>query len=418
MIMLHKKLKVVGVTATNGKTSTTTIIDSILRYSQYTTALLGTVVNKIGNYEEKAILTTPESKDLQKLFYKMIEEDIDVCVMEVSSNALELKRVHDVDFDIVAMNNISREHLDQHGSFENYFFYKQKLITEAKKEAIAIINLDDEYASTLLTKTKAQVITFSLKNEIADIYCSDIDINKIQPTFTLHVKQPIHLRNGKTIEQGSHEFTLSIGGYHSVMNATSAICCALCIGVKMNDIINGLKQFGGVERRFQLIYQDEFKVFDDHFANEGNVNATLQSVNMMQYENFNLVYAIRGDRGVQVNLDVIETLIKWKNRLKIKNLIVTAYEDFKIPNNIVTEEEKEIVLKTLDQHEIPYTYYPHLYDAIQHTINKSKQGDIVLLAGCQGMDNGAKTLLNVLKNNSNANCDALEKLVEKRVAGE
>jgi UDP-N-acetylmuramyl tripeptide synthase len=121
-----KKMKVIGITATNGKTTTSFLVETILRNANVKTGLIGSVMNKIGDEIEIAELTTPESLDLQEKFYNMKNQNIDTCVMEVSSSALELCRVSDVDYDIVSFANLAREHIDQHGSFKNYWMAKIK----------------------------------------------------------------------------------------------------------------------------------------------------------------------------------------------------------------------------------------------------------------------------------------------------
>ena len=138
-----QKLKTIGITATNGKTSTAFMTNAILENHGFKTGLMGTIVVKIGDYAEPSDLTTPESLDLHRFFKQMVDEEVTHATMEVSSSALELNRVGNVDFDIVTLNNISREHIDLHASFENYLEFKSGLIRNAEKGQIAILNLDD-----------------------------------------------------------------------------------------------------------------------------------------------------------------------------------------------------------------------------------------------------------------------------------
>src|SRR5699024_4454311 len=116
-----KSMKMIGITATNGKTTTSFITNTILEGHKLNTGLIGTVKVKYGDYVEPAVLTTPESLDLHRYFSEMVRHNISHTTMEVSSSALELNRVGNVDFDIVTLNNISREHIDLHGSFEEYY---------------------------------------------------------------------------------------------------------------------------------------------------------------------------------------------------------------------------------------------------------------------------------------------------------
>lgn len=406
------KLKVVGITATNGKTTTTMMLDSILNKNNFKTALLGTVVNKVGDEIEKSVLTTPESKELQALFHKMVRKQVDVCTMEVSSAAQELKRVQDVDFDIVIMNNISKEHMEQHGSFENYFFHKKKLVTQAKKDAVVILNKDDNLVCELATQTEAQVFTYSIVDSSATVFCEKYDIQNA--TFTLVINEKIGNCNPQKVD-----FKLKTGGLHSITNAISAIIAALVLNVDVEIIKSGIFEFSGVERRFQLIYDETFKVYDDHFANEGNVSATLKSISLMKYQQLIFVWAIRGNRGSEINFDVLNTMLKWKHALNINHFIVTSYTDFDIKNNVVSDQEKQFVFEFLTQNNISFTYKDKLHDAIALAIDVTKTNDLVVLAGCQGMDNGARLLCDILKSrNIIDETHLLNKIVDSRVAGE
>lgn len=413
-----KKIKVVGVTATNGKTSTSTLLNTILEENKYKTALLGTVVNKIADSYEKAIMTTPESKDLQKMFSKMVSCNVDVCTMEVSSAAQELKRVNDVDFDIVVMNNISKEHLEQHGTFEEYFKHKQKLVTQAKKEAISILNIDDESIKTLVSKTESKVITYSMNDENATIYCNEFNIQAKEPTFTITVN-PQATQIIETLIPQTVQFSIRLQGFHSIMNALSTVIVAMVLGIDNTTIQNGLSNFHGVERRFQRIYNENFEIYDDHFANEGNVIATMRSISLMKYNKLTIVLAIRGSRGKEVNQDVLDAMLSWKNELNIERLIITSYSDFDIINNEVKENEKEFVLEYLNRNNISYEYIETLKSAIEKAVDLVDDKDIVLLAGCQGMDNGAKVLQEVLLNKKIIDKNhELNSIVNMRIAGE
>ena len=158
-----RDMDVIGVTATNGKTTTTFILDSIYENAGYRTGIIGSILTKINDKRELAYLTTPESLDLQRIFSDMKNENTEKVVMEVSSSALELSRVNDVDFDIVSFNNFSREHIDQHGSYERYWQVKSSLVKNAKPDATAVLNIDNDKIRSLQNSTLAMVITISVK---------------------------------------------------------------------------------------------------------------------------------------------------------------------------------------------------------------------------------------------------------------
>lgn len=387
-----RKLRMVGITATNGKTTTSYILDHIYSMAGYRTGLIGSVVIKVGDRFVHSELTTPESSDLQLIFSEMVEEKIERTVMEVSSSALELYRVHDVDFDIVAFNNFSREHIDQHGSLEKYYDAKSSLVRNAKEGAFAVLNMDDEATYSLRGETKAHVVSFSTKDDTADLYCSDLDLSSGRAKFLLKIRQDIVGLEG-VIEKGEYPVSLMVPGFHSVVNSLSAMAMALIDGVQMRDVISAVETFGGVERRFQYIYDEEFIIIDDHFANASNIDMTLESLVKLNYNKLHLVYAIRGNRGPTVNRENITTLLKWRDRLHMDEIIGTKSGEYVTSKDKVTEEEIRVFHEELEKSDLNVILYEELKEAIYDAIDKAQPGDVVLLAGSQGMDHGARVAL-------------------------
>lgn len=392
-----KDMRMIGVTATNGKTTTSYMLSKIFEAGGYKNGLIGSVMNKISEDEIiPSILTTPESIDLQGFLYEMKKNGVEKVAMEASSSALELYRVNDIDFDIVSFNNFSREHIDQHGTFDKYWEAKSSLIKNAKESAYAVLNLDDEYSSSLIDKTEAKVITYSLSKEEGNLYCKDLKLLKGRAKFTVKINKAFRTISGNLIKD-DFEVTLGIPGYHSVANSMAAITIALIDDIPIEMIINGLKEFSGVERRFQYIYENEFVIIDDHFANKGNINVTLETLKYMEYNKLHLVYAIRGNRGTTVNRENAETLLAWKDKLGIKKVIASkSIGDVGLKDRVTLEEEK-VFKEVMMSGGIKFTIFDTLKESIGKALGNVKSGDIILLAGCQGMDHGAKIALDILK---------------------
>ncbi|WAM34195.1 Mur ligase family protein [Caldicellulosiruptor morganii] len=412
-----QKIKVIGVTATNGKTSTTFMTNAVLENNGFKTGLIGTVAVKYGNTLIPASLTTPESLDLHRYFDKMYKEGVTHVTMEVSSSALDLKRVNDVDFDIVVFNNISREHIDLHGSFEEYFRVKSSLITNAKENKFAILNLDCPYVASLVDKTKAKVITYGVENPNGHIYCKNLDLSTGRAKFTVEIRKEFR---GEDIlyTPTSFDIELKTPGYHSVYNAMVAITVGLICGVPVDVIKDALLKFGGVERRFEIIYEEDFKIIDDHFANPGNIDVTLETLQKMKYNNLKLVYAIRGNRGPIVNRENAETIVKWASKLGLKEIIATLSRSHTTEKDKVQEEEVRVFKEVMTKAGINVILYDELYDAVKHAIKEVGKDDVILLAGCQGMDYGAKVALEIIRElNPNIDTAKLFKPLQNRVAG-
>lgn len=387
------KMNMIGITATNGKTTTSFMIDSILERNAYKTGLIGTVRIKFGDVSVPAKLTTPDSLDLQRYLYEMKEQNISHVTMEVSSAALALNRVDEVDFDVVSLHNISREHIDLHGSFEEYFKCKASLIKNAKQNKWAILNLDCPYSASLVNATKAKTITFGVEKSTGDFLCKNLDLSTGRPKFTVEM-----IKNVKGLEHVPHDFDieLSVSGYHSVYNSMVAIIVALIYKVPVEIIQESLKNFVGVERRFEFVYEDDFKIVDDHFANTGNIDVTMKTLNFMKFKKLHLVYAIRGSRGVTVNKENALTIAKWADELGIKEITATLSKSLVTEKDIVQKEEKEVFEKIMLEAGIKVNLFEQLPDAIEHEISCVETGDVILLAGCQGMDLGAEIALNQL----------------------
>lgn len=387
-----RNIKVIGVTSTNGKTTTTFILDAIFQKAGYSSGVIGSVINKTGSNIRLADLTTPESYDLQVLFKEMEENQINRVAMEVSSSALELHRTNDIDFDIVSFNNFSREHIDQHGSFERYWEVKSSLIRNAKESSIAVLNLDNDKVATLVNDTRAKVVTFSINTTRGMIQCEDVFLNKGRASFKVNIREDIHLED-RTINKGSFNVSLRIPGYHSVENAMMAIVISLCDGISIEVIKEALTEFGGVERRFEYIYEDDFIVIDDHFANIKNINSTLETIADMEKNKVHIVYAIRGNRGVTVNRENAEALLSWKDKLRLEELVATRSIGSVTDKDKVKESEEAELIKVIGSSELSLIIFDTIKGAVEHTMKKVSKGDIILLAGCQGMDRGAKEVL-------------------------
>ncbi len=391
-----QKLDVTGVTATNGKTTTTYMINAIFEAHGLNTGLIGTVIVKTGSRIQAADLTTPESLDLHQFFDRMVKEKVSHAVMEVSSSGLELKRVGSVDFNTVVVNNISREHIDLHGSFEQYYNAKASLVREAKEGQWAVFNMDCPRTAPLVHETKAGVFTYGLKNTSADCLVRDLDLSTGRASFNVELKR----KDSFEFLAGYPEIfpvELSVLGLHSVYNAMAAVMVSLLKGIPVETISRALYAFRGVERRFELIFEDNFKVIDDHFANSGNIHVTLETLQMMEYRKLHLVYAIRGSRGETVNRENAEALAFWVPRLGLDRVIATTSSSHVGEKDFVTAGERKVYEQVMREAGIKTEIYDQLPDAIARGLSETESGDVLLLAGCQGMDYGASICLEQIR---------------------
>lgn len=233
-----ERLQVIGVTGTNGKTTTCFLLKEILERAGFQTGLIGTVWNMIGSKRLESSLTTPDAFDLQKLFAEMLQAGCTHCVMEVSSQALAQGRVEGVAFRCAAFTNLSEDHLDYHQTIENYLAAKQKLFSQT---AAAVVNLDDDCAQQILGACKAEATTFSAQRDEADFTAKSIRATERSVEYVLVGKNLI----GRVY--------FPVPGLFSVYNSMCACVCALELGVGLDTVIQAVSASAGVPGRMEVL---------------------------------------------------------------------------------------------------------------------------------------------------------------------
>lgn len=243
-----RDVNIIGITGTNGKTTTTQLIDYILKYNKWSSGSLGTLGFSSPTGIISTGFTTPESIDLQQIIRTMVDGGIDYIPMEISSHAIDLHRVDDIDINIAVFTNLSADHLDFHGNMNNYFKTKLKLFKRLSKKSIAIINKDDEYSNHIIKAVDCKYITYGF-NKDSDLsvksYSLNIDYTKI--TFKMN-KEIFSLKT-------------SLIGKFNIHNIMGSILASLKIGLNLNQIISALESFNKVPGRFE-----QFKLVNNNHA--------------------------------------------------------------------------------------------------------------------------------------------------------
>lgn len=413
-----ESMSVFGVTGTNGKTTITYMTDAIFKAHELETGLIGTVMIKNKQKKIPSVLTTPESLDLQSYLNEMQKESVSHVSMEVSSSALELQRVADVDFDVVAFTNINKDHIELHGSFDAYFSAKASLIRKASSSSTAIINGDDPLLSSLINETEAQVVTFGIENTHADVTVSDIEFRAGRPSFTVKINRPFYSLRGNSIEPVSFTVDLNIPGEHSIYNALTAIIAGVINDLPIETVKLGIESFEGVERRFHILYDEEFMIVDDLFLNENNIESSMRTLQSLSYQDIKIVHAIRGSNGPELNRENATKMAQWFKKLSIKKVVLTASRSHVKQKDQVSEEELNAFFTVMADYDIEVEYYDELEEALVSSLNKIEQGDLMLITGARGMDYGARTLLELLKKNKPAsNMKVIQEVLNKKMVG-
>lgn len=358
------KLNLIGITGTNGKTSISYLIKSILDHTGISIGLIGTMGTLI---DEKQLInqnTTPESLHLQHIFAEMSEYGTEHCIMEVSSHALSLNRVAFTDFNIGIFTNLTPDHLELHGSMEEYFQAKSLLFSMTKD--YNIINVDDNYGRRLaaqVDQASAVLITYGIDHS-ADVYASDIQLFSNSSRFTVHTSL------------GSIEMNLNMPGKIFIYNCLAAVACAICNHISLENIKAGVEQVQAIKGRLEVVYQkDDFKVVVDFAHTEDALQKALSTLRPFVKGRLIVVfgvYAAPGEQGV--------------DKRRAMGHIAARYADFAVvtsdnPKNQDPDLIIQDIIKAMDEAEGDYEAIVDRKEAIQFAIEMSAPEDTILIAG-------------------------------------
>ncbi|MGD9579886.1 MAG: UDP-N-acetylmuramoyl-L-alanyl-D-glutamate--2,6-diaminopimelate ligase [Vampirovibrionia bacterium] len=363
------KLKLIGVTGTNGKTTVTHLVEKILEASGYNCGLIGTLGNRLKSNDayKETKHTTPQAPDLQEYLASAVDSNFDYVVMEVSSHALDLYRVLGCDFSVALLTNVTQDHLDFHVTMENYAKAKLKLFEQLKpsggSKRTAIINYDDEsYVKfNAAVPSGVDVLSYGV-NEGADVRALDITYSCEGTTFKCVT--PV----------GTIDITLKLKGLFSVYNALSAISISIAEGISLDIINNALSSINNIPGRFEAVSDRPLVVVDYAHTPDGLSNI-LDAARKLVPDNGKLitVFGCGGDRDPT-------------KRPKMAS-IVEALSDmvFVTSDNPRTEDPQQIItdiltgIKNLDSGTVKVEIDRAL--AIEMAINAASDYDVVVVAG-------------------------------------
>ena len=357
-----KKIKLIGVTGTNGKTTVTTVIRSILEHNGYKVGLLGTISNKIDDLEIPAKHTTPDPMELHALLDRMVQAGCEYAVMEVSSHALDQHRLDGCEFDVGVFTNLTQDHLDYHRSMENYFDAKAKLFDMSKT---AVINLDDKYGEILyekLTYDNRAVKTFSTNRDSADFTAKDIRFKADGVKFAFVGMDLI----------GRVSFAMP--GEFSVSNAMAAVSACIAAGEKLSDCTEGIAKCKGVKGRAEVIYSDDnYTIICDYAHTPDGIRKILQAIRSFSGDRrLSILFGCAGNRDSKKRPVMAAAAAENSDFM-----ILTSDNPRREPvDKIIKEAEKGF-----EQYKTPYITIADRFTAIEWAVTNMKKGDILLLAG-------------------------------------
>jgi UDP-N-acetylmuramoyl-L-alanyl-D-glutamate--2,6-diaminopimelate ligase len=372
-----EKLKLVGVTGTNGKTTTTYLVKSIVEAARGTAGLIGTINYLVGSKIYPAPNTTPESLDLQRLLSEMTELGVMTCIMEVSSHALALGRSVGCRFAVAAFTNLTQDHLDFHETMESYFEAKLLLFKGLDPGAYAVVNSDDARASNIITATKARVITTG--------YSMRADVHPVG-----EIRHGIHgLAFDIVTPLGTMSIESPLVGRHNVYNILTAAAIGVALGVGTTAIAEGVKGMRAVPGRMEMVGEGRpFGVIVDYAHTEDALNRLLEAVREITEGRVITVFGCGGDRDRTKRPKMGRAAVKGSNIV----IITSDNPRTEDPLSIIREIEGGmsplgVKVATVDaaskeqRGKTPFLVIPDRRDAIKVAIGMGKPGDVVVLAG-------------------------------------
>ncbi len=350
-----KKLKLIGITGTNGKTSVSYMIKYILESVGYKVGLIGTIQNMIGNTVYTTKHTTPDAYELNGIFAKMCEEGCDYAIMEVSSHALDQKRVYDACFEVGIFTNLTQDHLDYHITMENYASAKALLFNMCK---IAVINADDTYSSYMKGISKKDIF-FSFNNTNCNYYTENVKFRPDSVSYTLNGEEKLDIK-------------LATGGRFSVYNSMCAAITAKELGVDSKQIGKALAQMNGVKGRAESVENNlGVSIIIDYAHTPDGLKSILNTFAECEKNKLTVLFGCGGDR------DKTKRAIMGRVAEEIAdNLIVTS-------DNPRTEDPMAIINDILEgiENKDKVTVIENRIEAIKHAVKTASKNDILVLAG-------------------------------------
>ena len=353
------KLKLIGLTGTNGKTTTTFLIKQILENVGKKVGLIGTVQNMVGDEIYPAKYTTPDPYELQKLFSLMVKAGCEYCVMEVSSQALAQGRVNGLRFALGAFTNLTQDHLDYHKTWENYFASKRILFENCD---IAVTNADDEHGLKIIDGLEFdKVVTYAVDTNDATYTAKNVKFKASGVEYEIVSNDSI----GRC--------TCPIPGRFSVYNSLCATTCALALGIDFDDVLSAVSKSQGVKGRIEVVPSNrDFTIIIDYAHSPDGLENIITSLKEIAKGRVVTLFGCGGDR------DKTKRPKMGKIAAELSDYCIVTSDNPRSENPSAIIDDILVGMKNI---KTPYKVIENRHEAIEYAITHAKKDDIILLAG-------------------------------------
>lgn len=357
------QMSLVGITGTNGKTTTAHLVESIVKAAGHRVVVLGTTDHRGPGFELEAKLTTPESSDLEQVFRSAVDAGCRHGVMEVSSHSIELKRVEQLAFDVVAFTNLSREHLDFHGGIEDYFGVKQRLFQglQGVPPPVAVLNRDDAFFDVLSESGNPTCLSFGMTSD-ADIFPKEFSLSR--DGFTARFETP----------RGEINVRSALIGRLNLSNVAAAVGIGLALDLPTESIIDGVAALRSVPGRFEFVdHGQSFRVIVDYAHTDDALEKVLTAAREITEGNLILVFGAGGDRD--------------SSKRQTMGAVAASNSDFAVLTSDNPRSEDPLgIIRMIEKGFTSnkghaYTSVPDRREAIRIAIERAGNEDTVVIAG-------------------------------------
>ncbi|HET7483201.1 MAG TPA: UDP-N-acetylmuramoyl-L-alanyl-D-glutamate--2,6-diaminopimelate ligase [Actinomycetota bacterium] len=357
-------LLMLGITGTNGKTTTAFLLESILRAAGRTPGLIGTIETRIAGERRPGVRTTPESVDLQRLLAEMRDRACDSVAMEVTSHALALDRVAGIRFASAGFTNLSQDHLDFHSGMEDYFEAK-RLLFQPERATTGAVNVDDDHGRRLFENAAIPTVGFGYSEDAA-IRASDVNLLPAGSTFDL------------TTPVGTRAVSLSLAGAFNVYNALAAAAVALQAGIDIDAVAEGLSRLDSVPGRFESVVEgQDFAVIVDYAHTPDSLDNVLRAARRLADISQGRVlctFGCGGDRD-RAKRPLMGAVVA---RLADVCVVTSDNPRSEDPVAIIDEILEGVVAESSSGAD---AVLPDRREAIDHVLRAARPGDVVVIAG-------------------------------------
>ncbi len=354
---VDKKMKIVAVIGTNGKTTTSHLIYNVLRQSNAKCGLIGTLGTYFGDKYIEPSLTTPDPLELHKTFYEMYNHGVRTVIMEVSAHAIYLDKVKNIEFFCAVFTNFSQDHLDFFFDMENYKNAKLKFFKENKCKHV-IVNSDDKVGCEILN-IREDAFSYGMDNP-SDVFAINVNCKQKKSTFFINLFDHVG------------QVELNMLGFFNVYNALACASVCYVLGEKPEKVIKSLSKVDGVAGRLERVYSKEFDVIVDYAHTPDGLNKTLLAIRPLVNNRLICVFGCGGNRDQSKR----ELMGKISGSLADFSIITSDNPRYEEPMEIINQVEKGVRQKTKR-----YILIEDREDAIKYAIDIAVKGDLILIAG-------------------------------------